>query len=95
MTLLWILLALVVLVLLLYILCLRCRRRADWSRFRGWRYADLSRAFIICCLWEDWMGQGQWLVSTACGEIRLDNCSRAYRARANGLAYSVIKKNLQ
>ena len=38
MTLLWILLALVVLVLLLYILCLRCRR-ADWSRFRGWRYA--------------------------------------------------------
>ena len=39
MTLLWILLALVVLVLLLYILCLRCRRRADWSRFRGWRYA--------------------------------------------------------
>ena len=39
--------------------------------FRGWRYADLSRAFIICCLWEDWTGQGQWLVSTACGETVL------------------------
>ena len=39
MTLLWILLAIILLIALLYILCLRCRRRADWERFRGWRYA--------------------------------------------------------
>ena len=35
----WFLLAIVILIALLYILCLRCRRRKDWDRFRGWYYA--------------------------------------------------------
>lgn len=39
MKLLWILLGIVILILLLYILCLRCNRRRDWTKFRGWRYA--------------------------------------------------------
>lgn len=31
--------AVIVVVFLLYLLCLRCHRRKDWERFRGWRYA--------------------------------------------------------
>ena len=39
MTLIWILLGIVVLIFLLYLLCLRCDRRRDWKKLRGWRYA--------------------------------------------------------
>lgn len=39
MTWLIVLAAVIVVVFLLYLLCLRCHRRRDWERFRGWRYA--------------------------------------------------------
>ena len=39
MTLIWLLLGIVVLIFLLYLLCLRCDRRRDWKKLRGWRYA--------------------------------------------------------